>query len=195
MIKNTNSKCHETGTACPSDMHKKMILTWKNCDLVVLLDPFAGGRNAVLHNEDDVVGRRGDVVVGTRCDLDGVASSYLHRRRGLELNGSLPLRKRVRGEGRRVLEHFHCACSRRHLERYCKHLVVFQRPWQASDRWSHRIVTAHQPHIISANLRKQFPPKHDVTNIVTNACQSSRDCNCLRMSANNDGAPHKCLQA
>lgn len=112
--------------------------------LVVLLDPGALGRNAVLHHEEHVVAGRGDVVVGRRCDSHTPATSRPHGHRGSQVQGALALRVGVRGEGRAVLEHCDSAHPRWHCERHREHQVVGQDCGQSSYGRPHRVVAAQE---------------------------------------------------
>jgi hypothetical protein len=110
--------------------------------LFVLLDPLAFGRGAVLHKEENVVRRRGDVVAGRRGHLHAPQPSRLHGRSTLQHQRPLPLRVRVRRERRTVLVHRHSPHSLRHRKRNPKHLVVLQRPRHPNDTRPHITQTA-----------------------------------------------------
>lgn len=107
--------------------------------LVVLLDPFTPGRNAVLDYKDHVVRRWSDVIVGNCGDFHAPVCSDLHRLGRFQIQWPLALRERVRREGRAVLIKCHTADAGGHVECHSEDLVVFQIGRGSSDRRSDRI--------------------------------------------------------
>ena len=108
------------------------------------MHPDAPCRNAVLHQEEDVVLLRSDVGIGRSCDLARPPSARLDRHRSLETELPLALREGMCGVRRAIQVHSHAAHSGAHHERHGEHLIVSEPPGHASDSGSHVVETAKE---------------------------------------------------